>query len=187
MEEKVESTTAGNPQIKFTWEAPLRPYIKRSSEVIRFYAAVTLMLSVIVVLLGDPILLIPLWALLFIFYIFTVTPPDVITNKITQFGIETAGATFRWDVLSHFYFIERFGYTVLVVVTHAPEYHHIYMVVPQEKTKQELIKLLSEHLVYQEHPVRTLTDRLVDSLSRLVPRDEVTGKTSSQTQTPASP
>lgn len=165
---------AANPQIKYTWNAPLRPYIKRSSEVIRFYIAVTFLISIIVVLLGDPILLVPTWALLFIFYIFTVTPPQEITNKITQFGLETAGTTIRWEALSYFYFTERFGYMVLVLVTHAPESHHIYLVVPSEKEKHDLTRLLSEHIVFHEHPVRTFTDRLVEWFSRLVPRENHT-------------
>lgn len=181
-------TPVNNPQIKYSWDAPLRPYIKRSSEVIRFYVAVTLLISIIVVLLGDPILLIPAWALLFIFYIFTVTPPQEVTNKITQFGVETAGATFRWDILSYFYFTERFGYTVLVLVTHAPELHHIYLVVPNEKTHRDLIKFLSEHIVYQERPARTLTDRLIEWFSKLVPREETTReKPASPTHAPVSP
>lgn len=179
---------ADNPQIKYSWTAPLRPYIKRSSEVIRFYIAVTLLISIIVILLGDPILLIPAWALLFIFYIFTVTPPQEVTNRITQFGIETAGATFRWDILSYFYFTERFGYTVLVLVTHAPELHHIYVVVPSEKVRGDLVLLLSEHLVYQEHPARTLTDRLIEWFSKLVPReDTIREKPAAPTHAQASP
>lgn len=184
----MENKPTENPQIKFTWQAPLRPYIKRSSEVIRFYIAVTLIFSIIVVLLSDPIILIPMWALFFIFYVFTVTPPPEVTNKITQFGVDAAGMTYRWEYLSYFYFIERFGYIMLVVVSHAPENHHAYMVVPDEKTKTELVKLLSEHIVYQERPVRTLTDRLIEWFSKLVPHEEgVTPKSASQTQTPASP
>ncbi|MBI1862589.1 hypothetical protein HYS00_00545 [Candidatus Microgenomates bacterium] len=173
----MEDKEHANPQIKFVWDAPLRPYIKRSSEVLRFYLAVTLICSSIVILLGDPILLLPLWALLFIFYIFTVTPPEIITNKITQFGVETVGATYRWEVLSYFYFTERFGYDQLVMVSHAPEFHHIYLVVPSEKVKSELVRLLSQHLVYQERPARTITDRLIEWFSKLVPREDTVTQT----------
>jgi hypothetical protein len=177
-----------NPQVKYAWDAPLRPYIKRSSEVIRFYLAVTLIVSIIVILLGDPILLLPIWALLFIFYIFTVTPPEIITNKITKFGIETIGATFRWEILSYFYFTERFGYEVLVIVTHAPEHHHVYLVIPDEKTEKAVVKLLSEHLVFQERPQLTVTDKLIELFSRLVPREDIPKqKEVSQKQAPASP
>ena len=96
-----------NPQVLYTWKAPLRPYIKRSQKIIRFYIALTLLLSLIIVFFGDVILLIPLWALMFIFYVFTVTPPSEITNKITRFGVETIGTNLRWESLDHFYFTKR--------------------------------------------------------------------------------
>lgn len=181
-------TTTENPQIKYAWDAPLRPYIKRSSEVIRFYIAVTFLISIIVVLLGDPILLIPAWALLFIFYIFTVTPPQTVTNRVTQFGIDAAGTSYPWESLSYFYFTERFGYTVLVIVTNPPEFHHLYLVVPNNGAKNELIKLLSVHIVYREHPVQTITDRLVGWFSKLVPREDQTKQQSASTKhAPVSP
>ena len=126
-----------NPQTIFTWEAPLRPYIKRSSTVIRFYIALTVLVSIILVFFGDRIILIPVWALLFIFYVFTVTPPQEVTNKITKFGMMTGGNTMRWDDLSYFFFTQRFGYDVLVLVTQPPYLHHFYLVVPTEDIKKK--------------------------------------------------
>src|SRR5215213_1318498 len=80
-----------NPQVIFSWKAPLRPYIKRSPNVLRFYFAVTLLISLIVFFLGDRILLLPIWTVLFLFYVLTVTPPQQVEHKITKFGIEAAG------------------------------------------------------------------------------------------------
>lgn len=162
----------GNPQVLFSWKAPLRPYIKRSPKIIRFYLALTLLLSLIVFFFGDRILLLPLWTLLFIFYVFTVTPPTDVTNKISQFGIETAGISIRWEILDHFYFTKRFGYDILTVVTHPPYLDHAYLVVPQEETKRKVVEILSKHIIFQEEPKKSATDRLIDWFSRLVPEEE---------------
>src|SRR4051812_47741995 len=98
-----------NPQTLLAWKAPLRAYKKRSKSVIRFYLALAFLLSLIVFFLGDKILLIPIWTVLFLIYVLTITPSPEVENKVTRFGIENAGVTLRWEVLSHFYFAKRFG------------------------------------------------------------------------------
>jgi|GEM_PF-641589 len=161
-----------NPQIVYSWKAPLRAYKKRSKSVLRFYIAVALLLTAIIFFLGDRILIIPIWSILFLFYVLTVTPPPEIENRITKFGIETAGITLRWEALSHFYFHNRFGFTILTIVSHPPYNMHAYLVVPTDAIKTDLIKILAEHVVYQEKPGLTFTDRMIKILSSLVPDDE---------------
>jgi hypothetical protein len=158
-----------NPQVTYSWRAPLRAYKQRPAGVLRFYIAVSLLLSLIVFFFGDKILVLPIWAVMFLFYVLTITPPPEIDNKITKFGIETAGNTFRWDFLSHFYFIKKFDYHVLVIVSVAPFYYHLYLVVKDEQTLHDLIKVLSEHLIFQEHPQKTFIDKLTEWLTKLMP------------------
>lgn len=168
--ENVDKTDR-NPQVVFAWKAPLRPYKKRGKLVLRFYLAVALLLSLIVFFFGDKILLIPIWALLFLFYVLTITPPPEVENKITRFGIETAGITLRWEALSHFYFRNRFGFHTLTVVSQPPYFYHAYLVVPSIEIKKNLISILSDHLIYQDKPQRSFTDKMVDWLSGLIPDD----------------
>jgi hypothetical protein len=157
-----------NPQVVYSWRAPLRPYIKRGKNILRFYIAVALLISAIVFFLGDKILLIPIWTLLFLFYVLTITPPPEVENKITQFGVETTGVTLRWEALSHFYFAHRLGYDILTLVTHPPYFYHAYLVVPNEEARKKIISLLSPHIVYQDKPRKTLVDKMADWLSKLV-------------------
>lgn len=161
-----------NPQVIFAWRAPLRPYKKRQGQILRFYLALAILISLVVFFFGDKILLIPIWAIIFLFYVLTITPPPEVDNKISLFGIETAGITLRWEALSYFYFKKRFSFDVLTVVSHAPYFYHAYLVIPDEETKNKTIKLLSEHLIYQEKPQKNLTDKLVDWFSALLPDDE---------------
>lgn len=130
------------------------------------------MLSAIMFFFGDKILLIPIWAVVFLFYILTITPPPEVENKITTFGIDAAGVILRWDALSHFYFGKRFGFYTLTVVSRAPYFYHVYLVVPNEDIKKKLIGLLSSRLIYQEKPQKTMTDNLVDFLSTLIPDEK---------------
>ena len=161
-----------NPQVKFSWRAPLRPYKKQSTLILKFYLTVSFLLSLIVFFFGDKILIIPIWALVFIFYVLTITPPPNVENKITTFGIDAAGVTLRWEMLSHFYFGKRFGFYTLTVVSQSPYFYHLYLVVPTEEMKKKLITILSSHLLYQEVPQKTITDRLLDWVSVLIPDEE---------------
>jgi hypothetical protein len=161
-----------NPQVVYSWRAPLRAYKKRAGHILRFYLALAFLLSVIVFFLGDRILLIPIWALLFLFYTLTITPPPMVDNKITKFGIETAGITMRWEMLAHFYFSQRFGFTVMTIVSHGPYYLHAYLIIPDEETKKNVMKILVEHIMYLDKPQRTYTDRMIDWLSHLIPDDD---------------
>jgi hypothetical protein len=164
-------------QTLFSWTAPMRPYKKKAKNTLRFFMALAFLLSVIIWFFGDRILLLPVWAIVFLFYIMTVTPPPTVENKITRFGIETAGVTMRWDILSHFYFINRWGFDVLTVVTHSPYVFYSYMVIPDKETKKKIATLLGEHLMFEANPPATLTDRLIYILTYLIPEDEEKPKT----------
>lgn len=169
-----------NPQVLFSWKAPMRAYKKRSVGVLRFYIALSLLLSLIVLFFGDRLLIMPIWAIMFLFYVLTITPPPTVEHKITRFGITTEKNTYRFDMLSHFYLIKKFDYKVLVLVSHAPWLYHVYLVVKDPETEQELIKLLSKHLVYHEHPDKTITDRLAEVLTFLMPEEIEQKKTDPQ-------
>ena len=159
-------------QTIISWKAPLRPYKKRGKKVMRFFLALALLLSVIIFFFGDTILLVPIWAVLFLFYVMTITPPPIVENKVTRFGIETAGVTLRWEALSHFYFNQRFGYDILTVVTVPPYSMHSYMVIPSEAVKQKVASILAEHLMYDDKPHRTFSDRMIDLMAQLIPEDD---------------
>lgn len=162
----------GNPQYLFSWKAPLRAYKRRSDSILRFYVALALLLSLIVFFFGDQVLLVPILTLLFLFYVLTITPPPEIDNIITTFGIETAGINVRWEFLSHFYYTQKFHFNVLTLVSNAPYYYHVLLIVPDEKIKMQINSILSRHVMYVEKPQRNFTDKVVDWLSNLIPEDE---------------
>ncbi|MFH0773604.1 MAG: hypothetical protein V1922_04820 [bacterium] len=161
-----------NPQLVFSWKAPLRAYKRRSNSILRFYVALSLLLSLIVFFFGDRVLLVPILTLLFLFYVLTITPPPEIENIITTFGIETAGISLRWEFLSHFYYTKKFHFNVLTLVSNAPYYYHIFLIVPDEKIKMQINNILSKHVMYIEKPQRNFTDKVVEWLSNLMPDDE---------------
>lgn len=172
MSEAMQHHHVENPQLILSWKAPIRPYKKRGKNIIRFFLALAFLLSLLVIFFADTILLIPIWSVLFLFYVLTVTPPMEVEHKITKFGIESADTTMRWELLSHFYYTQRLGFTLLTIVSHPPFSMHAYFVVPNEDIKKKITATLSEHLIYQEKPNRTFTEKLIGWLSMLIPEDE---------------
>jgi len=161
-----------NPQVIYSWKAPLRPYKKRSKLILRFYVALSLLLSLIIFFFGDKILLLPTWSIFFLFYTLTITPPPEVENKITTFGIESAGVIASWENLSHFYFGRRFGFDTLTIVSHPPFFYHFYLVLPNNEVKEKVFSILTQHLIYQEKPKKTLTDKIADFFLSLLPEEE---------------
>lgn len=181
-----------NPQIIYSWKAPLRAYKKTSKGVMRFYFALGLLLCLIAFFLGERILILPIGAVLFLFYVLTITPPPIVENNITKFGIQTPHETYRWEFLSHFYFMKRFDYEQLIIVSHAPYSQHIYLVIKDPEEKEKILKLLSEHLIFLEKPHKTFADKLSDVLTSLMPEsddDEATeiAKTTHERSVPSEP
>ena len=161
-----------NSQRLFSWKAPLRAYKRRSNSIMRFYIALSLLLSLIVFFFGDRILLVPILTLLFLFYVLTITPPPEVENVFTTFGIETAGITLRWEFLSHFYYTKKFHFDVLTLVSNAPYFYHVFLIVPNEKIKEQVNAVLSKHVMRVEKPHRNFTDKVIEWLSNLMPDDD---------------
>ena len=70
--DQFNETNEVQDQTLFVWKAPLRPYKKRSTTLLRFFLAVALLVSAVVFFFGDLVTILPIWALLFLFYILNV-------------------------------------------------------------------------------------------------------------------
>lgn len=164
-----------NPQLIFSWKAPARAYKKKQSGVLRFYFALALLISVIVALFGDWILILPIAASGFLFYALTITPPGDIEYKITKFGVEINGVTYKYDNLSGFYITRKFDYCVITLLSNSPFFRHIYLVIDDNKITQKIVNILTDHIVYIEKPQKTAPEKIAHFLSNMLPyEDEVT-------------
>jgi len=158
-----------NPQVIYSWIAPIRAYKKTTQGILRFYIAVALLLSLIVFFVGEKILVLPIWAILFLFYSLTVTPPQYIENKITKFGIFSGENMYKWEDLSSFYFLKKFDYYILVLTNKIIPTHRVYMVIENIESIEEIKKILSENLIFQEKPKKNFTDKMAEWLTKLMP------------------
>ncbi|OGK15214.1 hypothetical protein A2690_00350 [Candidatus Roizmanbacteria bacterium RIFCSPHIGHO2_01_FULL_39_12b] len=162
-----------NPQVLFSWRAPVRAYKQKTEGILRFYFALALLLSVVVALFGDWILILPIAASVFLFYALTITPPGNVDYKITRFGIEVGGIAYRYESLAGFYITQRFDYFVITAVSNSPFFNHIYLITNSQETLQTIVDVLSDHIVFVEKPQKTFTDKLASVLSSLLPEEKI--------------
>jgi hypothetical protein len=158
-------------QVLYSWVAPSRAFKERSASIMRFYFAISLLISIIVLFFGDKILVLVIFGLLFLFYALTTTKPESVEHKITTFGIETYNTHHPWEDLEKFYFTEHFGYQVLIIIGKNYYHGYTYAVVPNNDTKKDIIALLSKFIRYQKKPDITFSDKVIAWFSKLMPED----------------
>lgn len=129
-------------------------------------------MSVLIFLIGDKILIVPIWASLFIFYTLTVTEPPTVTHKITRFGIQTGEIIYPWEELSFFYYTKRLDYYSVAVVTTRVYPSTLFLVVQNTEQLHKVVEILSEHIVFQDKQLKTSTDKLLDFFSTFMPQEE---------------
>ncbi|KXK07336.1 MAG: hypothetical protein UZ21_OP11001001101 [Microgenomates bacterium OLB22] len=159
-----------NPQLLYEWSAPARAYKKNTGGILRFYIAVALLLAIIVFLWGDKFLLLPIFSVLFIFYVLTTTPPRDVHYKITKFGVFVGDSFYKWEDLTHFSIVKQFEMSQIVITAHIPFEFHVHLTVIDETSLSKLMSLLSEHLIYQEKAELSISEKLLEFFSKLMPQ-----------------
>lgn len=159
-----------NPQLLYEWSAPARAYKKNTGGILRFYIAVALLLAIIVFLWGDRFLLLPIFAVLFIFYVLTTTPPKEVQYKLTKFGVFIGDTFYKWEDLTHFSITKQFDMPQVVLTAHIPFEFHTRLTVVDETSLSQLVAILSEHLIYQEKTQNSISEKLLEYFSKLMPQ-----------------
>lgn len=170
----MQNENSENPsQTLFAWSAPLRSYHPASGSVLRFCIAVASLLSALAWIFSDKILILPILAVVFVFYVLTTSKPPIVKHEITKFGLSFAGFHTRFESLSYYYFLKKYSFYVLVVVGQPPSSHHTYFVIDTEENKQNIDRILSEHLVKQSEPLPNISDKLGNWLTTLIPDENI--------------
>ena len=105
MAEKEPITVDLNEEkILLEWRAPERSFQKRDKDFWITAIALLVLVSIILIFIKEFFLIITLVSILFLFYVLSTVPPALITNKITNRGIQFGDLRYRWDDLVKFNF-----------------------------------------------------------------------------------
>lgn len=102
-----------------SWEAPGRPFQKRSREYFMNILVIALLVSIILFLFSQYLLMVVVAALVFLSFALSSTPPRNFHYKITSEGLQVEDYFFLWEELYDFRFKKQHGQDVLIVSTKA--------------------------------------------------------------------
>ncbi|MBN1263446.1 MAG: hypothetical protein JW991_03750 [Candidatus Pacebacteria bacterium] len=112
-EEEANSEKVSRIKELLAWEAPARPFKKRSKEFFSTVSAIAFLVMVILVFLKEWFLIIAIIAFSFLIYVLSTIPPQKVKHKITNRGITTNDKEYFWEELGNFWFTQQLDETIL--------------------------------------------------------------------------
>jgi hypothetical protein len=135
--------------VLYAWKAPQRYFKKLNRKTFMIIVGAVVLLSLLLVLLQEYFFIAALGSLTFLLFALGTYPPPLVTNMITNKGIEAAGEVFIWEVMKSFYYSWRDGQIMLNVETTLRAPGKIILLV-DEKQKKEVYDVLSAKLMYKD-------------------------------------
>lgn len=163
-----KATKPAESNIFLEWEAPSRPFKTRSREFYKTAIAISVLISLILVFMGEFLLIGVIAATMFVIYALSSVPPGKIRNRITNLGIESDDHFHKWEEMYEFWFDEKYGEKMLVVRLLFGFPSHLQLLLddaPMDKIKS----LLTERIPFREKPERTFLDRASEWMAKNLP------------------
>lgn len=165
----------GQHEVKtfLSWNAPGRPYRKRSKEYFTNSFLITMAVEIILFLFSQYLLMLVVFSLAFLAFALAIVPPHMFYYKISSEGIRIEDHYFIWDELYDFYFMKRQGVDVLHVRTKAYFPGELTIVLgdlPVNHVKSILIAFLP----FREYVDPTFMEKAGDWLEKNFPLEKPT-------------
>lgn len=152
----------------FSWEAPMRPFQKKSRDFWSTVLSILFLVCLILFFTGEWFLIFALLALTFLYYALTSTPAKKVSYKITSKGVWfSPEERIDWQLLDRFWFSERWGHQLINFGTKM-EFPQVISLVIDPGKKRELVKVVEKYLP-QSQPPETFIDRFSRWLLTRVP------------------
>lgn len=153
----------------FSWRAPIRPFKARSSHFFWTTVLIAILLSIIGFVLEGFMVVMLVWAVVFLVFVLSKVPPEEIDYEITTKNIKIAGKKFSLEEASRFWISTRSGHKLLVFEMPLRFPGRLELVlgdVDEDKLKEELGKRID----LEEEPPE-FTDRVARWFSKKLSLD----------------
>ena len=152
-----------------TWKSPSRLFKKRDKDFFRNIAAIVFLLLVILVFAREFSLILAVLSISFLVYVFSTIPPEDVTHRITNRGIESGGHFYPWDSLRDFWFETQWDQTMMVIV---PVQGTRIIILLGTTPKQTMKDILGRFMTFKEEPQKTVVDSAASWLAKKVPLEK---------------
>ena len=156
-----------------SWNAPGRPYKKRTREYFTNSLLIVLAIEVILFLFSQYLLMALVISLAFLSFALAIVPPHTYYYRISSEGIRIEDHYFIWDEIYDFYFMKRHGQDILHLRTKAYFPGELTIVLGDIPLKQVKMVLLM-FLPYREYVKPTFMEKAGDWLEKNFPLERTT-------------
>jgi hypothetical protein len=170
-----ESTETEKNQEKeetfLAWTSPSRLFKKRDKEYFTNIAAIVFLLVVILIFAREYMFILAVLSIAFFVYVLSTVPPEEVSHKISNLGIESMGHFYRWEELVEFWFDTQWGQTMIVI---QPIMSPRMIILLGSQKKEDVQALISKHIPFREQPDKSWVDNAAHWITEKIPLEKPT-------------
>lgn len=169
MVDTADDTQEVHQEVLLAWSSPSRLFKKRDKEYFTNVGAIVFLLVIILVFAREFLLIAAVVSIVFLIYVLSTVPPEEVSHRITNLGIESAGHYYRWEELSEFWFEEQWGQALLVL---RPVFGTRIIILLGVQDKAFVRKLIAQYIPFREKPEKSWVDNASSWLSKKIPLEK---------------
>ncbi len=156
-------------EVLLAWTSPSRLFKKRDREYFTNIGAIVFLLTIILVFAREFVLIAAVLSIVFLIYVLSTVPPEEVSHRITNLGIESAGHFYRWEELADFWLEEQWGQTMMVL---RPYLSPRVLILLGSQNKENVREIIAKHIPFREEPQKTWVDNAASWLTRKIPLEK---------------
>ena len=154
-----------------SWKSPSRPYKKRGKDFYTTIITLAVLVCIILFFMQEILAVLAVVAFVFLTFVLSMVPPEEITHRIYNTGIETGGHFHPWEDLVSYRFETRWESDILFVQMRKRFPGALYLLIGDMK-REDIEKAIGMALVKRDDVDLTWMDRTAEWLSKKVPLEK---------------
>ncbi|MEK7141375.1 MAG: hypothetical protein AAB800_02405, partial [Patescibacteria group bacterium] len=148
---------------------PSRLFKRRDRAYFTNIGAIVFLLTIILVFAREFVLIAAVLSIVFLIYVLSTVPPEEVSHRITNLGIESSGHFYRWEEVIDFWLEEQWGQNMVVLRMYFSP--RVFVLLGAEKP-EKVRDLIAKHIPFRTEPERTWSDNAASWLSKKIPLDK---------------
>lgn len=156
-------------EVYLTWSSPSRLFKKRDKEFFTNVGAIVFFLVIILIFAREYMFILAILSIVFFIYVTSTVPPENVSHRLTNLGIESAGHFYRWEDLQEFWYEEQWGQVKMVI---RPVYGSLLIVLLGNEDKTKVREIVTKHIPFREQPQKSFIDNAARWLTEKIPLEK---------------
>ncbi|MFH0749914.1 MAG: hypothetical protein V1917_03310 [Candidatus Gottesmanbacteria bacterium] len=168
-ETSARATPTTKEEVYITWTSPSRLFKRRNKEYFTNIGAIVFLLVVILIFAREFVLVAAVLSIVFLIYVLSTVPPEDITHRLTNLGIESAGHYYRWEECAAFWFEEQWGQVLFIL---QPIIGPRIIILLGAQDKKQIQDVAEKHIPFREQPEKSWVENTASWLAKKIPLEK---------------